>query len=195
METNERESVRAEKARLRLRFQATRLALSEGDYAARSAAIRARLLRLPEIETARTVHVYWPVVDRREVDIRPLVSALHARGVRVLLPIVVPRTADTAPRLRSARFEGEDQLRRAPFGLFTGAPDVVIVPALGAGRNGHRIGYGAGYYDAFLGGVEAFTVCPIYAACLVDLVPPEPHDRRVDAVVTEDEVIRVAAAQ
>jgi 5-formyltetrahydrofolate cyclo-ligase len=200
MGTKEREAIRAEKARLRARFLRERLALSEADYAARSALIRARLLALPEVEAAGTVHVYWPLVEKREVDTRPLVAALHARGVRVVLPVVVPRSEGAAPRLRRALFEGEDRLTRTPWGLFEpagpdfeGEPDVVIVPAFGAGRDGHRIGHGAGYYDAFLAGLQAFTACPVYAACLVETIPAEPHDRRVDAVVTEDEVIRVAS--
>jgi 5-formyltetrahydrofolate cyclo-ligase len=194
------EGIRAEKARLRARFQATRLALSEADYAAKSALIHARLLALPEVEDARTAHVYWPMTARREVDTRPLVAALHARGVRVLMPVVVPRTAGAPPRLRHGPFEGEDRLTRTPWGLYepTGADadldalDLVVVPALGAGRNGHRIGHGAGYYDAFLAETGAFTVCPVWAACLVAHVPAEPHDRPVHVVVTEGEVVRVA---
>ena len=207
MEANEREyreQVRAEKARLRARFRQARLALSDADYAARSALIRARLLALPEVQAARAVHAYWPMTERREVDVRPLLAALHARGVRVVLPIVVPRSEGGAPRLRHGPFEGEDRLARTRWGLSepTGpdveldALDVVVVPALGAGRNGHRIGHGAGYYDAFLDGLRArvpsvFTVCPVYASCLVEAVPPEPHDRPVDAVVTEAGTVRV----
>ena len=198
MEANDGAAVRAEKAQLRDRFRQARLALSEADYAARSALIRARLLALPEIEAARTVHVYWPLTAKREVDTRPLVAALHARGVAVVLPVVVP-AEDAVPRLRAVLFAGDDALRPSSWGLldpagpdFPVAPDVVVVPAFGAGRDGHRIGHGAGYYDAFLDGLTAFTVCPVYRTCLVDRIPAEPHDRRVDAVVTEDEVIRTA---
>jgi 5-formyltetrahydrofolate cyclo-ligase len=200
MEANEREAIRTEKARLRAQFRQARLALSDADYAAKSALIRARLLALPEIAAARTIHVYWPLTERREVDTRPLVAALHARGVRVVLPVVVPRSEDAAPRLRHRQFEGETRLTRTPWGLHepTGldlapvALDVIIVPAFGAGRNGHRIGHGAGYYDVFLAGTAALTVCPVYASCLVENVPAEPHDRPVDVVVTEEGVLRVS---
>lgn len=203
METDEREAIRAEKARLRARFRQARLALSEADYAAHSALIRERLLGLPEVQAARTAHVYWPMTERREVDVRPLVTALHARGVRVLLPVVVPRTAGAPPRLLHGPFEGEERLARTPWGLYEPtatdadleALDVVVVPALGAGRNGHRIGHGAGYYDAFLAETSAFTVCPVFAACLVERVPAEPHDRAVDVVVTEEEVWTVSGGR
>lgn len=196
----DRENVRLEKARLRAQFHAARLALGDADYAARSALIRARLLTLPEVADAQAVHVYWPLVAKREVDTRPLIAALHARGVRVILPVVVPPSEGAAPRLRHALFEGEERLRPSRWGLLEpigpdvdlSALDVVVVPAVGAGRNGHRIGHGAGYYDAFLAGTPAFTVCPVYAACLAPHVPAEAHDQPVDVVVTEDEVLRVS---
>ncbi|MDX1419053.1 MAG: 5-formyltetrahydrofolate cyclo-ligase [Rubricoccaceae bacterium] len=195
----DREDVRREKARLRAAFRAARLALSDADYAARSALIRDRLLALPEVEAARTVHCYWPLTAKREVDTRPLIAALHARGVRVVLPVVVPPSESSGPTLRHRPFEGEDRLRPSRWGLLEpigpdAAPhalDVVVVPAFGAGRNGHRIGHGAGYYDAFLAETPAFTVCPVYAACLVPHVPAEPHDRPVDVVATEDEEVRL----
>ena len=65
-----------------------------------------------------------------------------------------------------------------------------MVPALGAGRNGHRLGYGKGYYDAFLREVDAPTICPVFAACLLDHAPAEPHDVALDILITEDEIIR-----
>jgi 5-formyltetrahydrofolate cyclo-ligase len=71
--------------------------------------------------------------------------------------------------------------------------DVVVVPALALGRDGSRLGYGGGYYDAFLAETPAARVGVAFAACLVPSVPSEPHDARLDAVVTEDEVVRVSA--
>ena len=202
MEDDRVHALRAEKTRLRSRFREARLGLSEADYAARSAQIRARLLALPEVAAARAVHVYWPLVDRREVDTRPLIATLHARGVAVVLPVVIPQAEGSPPRLRQVRFEGVDRLRPNRWHLLEpegpdhhGPLDVVVVPAFGAGRNGHRIGHGAGYYDAFLSdlsarGLHPFTVCPVFQTCLVSQVPAEPHDHAVDAVVSEQEVVR-----
>ena len=98
-------------------------------------------------------------------------------------------------------FEGEASLIANRWGLLepdetapvveAGVLDAVVVPALGAGRNGHRVGYGAGYYDAFLPATRGFPVAVVFAACLVDAVPPEPHDVPVACVVTEGETVRV----
>ena len=197
MEMSERDTIRTEKARLRTRFNMARRAVREADYAARSALIQKRLLALTEVAAARVIHVYWPLVARGEVDTRALIEVLHDRGVEVQLPVVAS-PAGAPPRLRSVPYEGEAALRLGRFGLrepvgadAVASPDVVIVPALGAGRNGHRIGHGAGFYDAFLGDTSAFTVCPVWASCLVPHVPAEPHDRLLDVVVTEDAVLRV----
>ncbi len=191
----------AEKARLRAGFRAWRAALAEQTWAEASARIVTRLLALPEVAAARTVHAYWPLVARREVDLRPLIEGLYGRGVRVVLPVVPGPGAGDSPRMTHRLYTGAAGLVENRWGLSepVGTPevapdelDVVVVPALGAGRNGHRVGYGRGYYDAFLAHTRASAVCPVFAACLVDRVPPEPHDRPLDVVVTEREVVRVS---
>jgi 5-formyltetrahydrofolate cyclo-ligase len=60
----------------------------------------------------------------------------------------------------------------------------VIVPALAVGRDGHRLGRGAGCYDRALArvGPAVPTVALLYDSELLDTVPAEPHDQRVSAV-------------
>lgn len=185
----------AEKAAWRERFRAARRALPAEARAAASAAVCARVLALPEVRAARAVHAFWPLPD--EVDLRPALLALHGRGVTVALPAVAgPR------RLAHRAFEGERALRAGRWGLLEppdGAPevrpaalDVVLVPGLAFGRDGSRLGYGGGFYDAFLAQTPALRVGVGGAAALVASVPTEPHDARLDAVVTDAEVARVA---
>jgi 5-formyltetrahydrofolate cyclo-ligase len=70
--------------------------------------------------------------------------------------------------------------------------ELVIVPGVAFDRRGGRVGYGRGFYDRFLDrtrpGVPAIAIG--FAIQVVDAVPSGGMDRRVDAVVTEDEVIR-----
>ena len=185
----------AEKAAWRERFRAARRAMTEAERAAASRAVCARILALPEVEAARVVHAFWPLPD--EVDLRPALEALRGRGATVALPAVAgPR------RLEHRAFEGADALVPGPWGLREPAPsappvdtralDVVLVPGLAFGRDGSRLGYGGGFYDAFLTGTPATRVGVCVAAALVDGVPTEPHDARMDAVVTDAAVLRVA---
>ena len=186
-----------EKAALRARFRSYRARLTVSDIAQRSAAICESLARLPEIQNARAVHAYWPIANEREVDIKPLILRLRGLGKQIVLPIVAFEA--TFPLLRHACFESEAALKPNKWGILEpvgGAMvgeevmDVVLAPALGAGRNGHRIGYGKGFYDAFLGALRVPFICPVFAACLVDAAPAEAHDVLMDILVTEDEILR-----
>lgn len=67
--------------------------------------------------------------------------------------------------------------------------DLVIVPAFGADRRGHRIGHGGGFYDRFLPTLEATTLVLTFDACLVDAVPTAPHDVPAQYVITETETV------
>jgi 5-formyltetrahydrofolate cyclo-ligase len=70
--------------------------------------------------------------------------------------------------------------------------DLVVVPGVAFDRSCNRVGYGAGYYDRFLRltrpGVPAVAIA--FASQIVSIVPTGGTDRRVDAIVTEAEVIR-----
>jgi 5-formyltetrahydrofolate cyclo-ligase len=192
-------AIAAAKAALRAQFRAARLALSDADYAAASGEICARLAAQPEIRDARVVSVYWPLVPRREVDTRPLIAALRQRGATVVLPVTEPGRA--RPTMHHVAFTGEEALRATSWGLLepagppfpAGAIEAVVVPALGAGRNGHRIGHGAGYYDAFLATCAAPALAAVFDACLVDHVPTEPHDVPLTAIITETASVRPGA--
>ena len=189
----------AEKKRLRAEFRTRRQALSDDAYAARSAALVARLLALPEVAAASSVHVYWPLVARREPDLRPLVAALHARGVTLAMPFVAavdPPTmthrrlrpgAPVAPDAAGIPTAGGDEVDAAAF-------DVVVVPALAVDWRGVRLGYGKGFYDRFLAQTRAFAVCPIFSDLFVETLPAGPRDVPVGCVVTEEETFRVPAA-
>ena len=77
-------------------------------------------------------------------------------------------------------------------------PDILIVPLLAFDRRGHRLGYGAGYYDMTLTALRAkkpiVAVGIAYAAQEVDTVPITPRDARLDLVLTENETIDFRSA-
>lgn len=190
------------KATLRERFRAYREALSPAAVAAKSAAIVQRVAGVPALEAAQTVHCYWPMVDRGEIDTRPLIRTLHVRGIQVVLPVVADSKPGT-PTLVHRRYAGPEALRTNRWGLHEpigteavdpAALDVIIVPAFGAGRNGHRIGHGYGYYDAFLAGLDVPAIALVYDACLVDSVPADAHDVPLSTIVTEYETLSFPVA-
>jgi 5-formyltetrahydrofolate cyclo-ligase len=72
-------------------------------------------------------------------------------------------------------------------------PDMLFIPLSAFDRRGHRIGYGAGHYDRTLAGLRArgpiLAVGVAYSVCEVEAVPNEPHDQRLDYILTESELI------
>jgi 5-formyltetrahydrofolate cyclo-ligase len=181
----------ASKPFYRARFVAYRRRLTEDEHQRRSAAIAASLASLPAFRSARRLLGYWPMAGRREIDLRALWRQAHADGKQILLPVVIP---DRTPRMGFRLFEGADRLVANRWGVEEPAGsetvpepavDIIVVPALGADRDGYRLGYGKGFYDAFLAGRTEPTVCPVFDACLVDALPRETHDVPVRYLVTE----------
>lgn len=66
--------------------------------------------------------------------------------------------------------------------------DIVLVPGVAFDRKGNRMGYGKGYYDRFLKGMSALRVGVCHSFQLVDAIPTEKHDVKMDMIITEREV-------
>jgi 5-formyltetrahydrofolate cyclo-ligase len=188
---------RTDKTALRREGLARRDALPEEARASGAQAIAAQLLELPELAgpllAARVVAGYWPL--RTEVDGRPALEALHARGARIALPFV----AD--PTLVFREWRPGAALARGAFGVHAPGddeavlePDVLLVPLARFDRACHRIGYGKGHYDRALAALE--TRAPVLAIGIAfsvqeaPRIPAEHHDRRLDLLVTEAEILR-----
>jgi len=192
-------TVSTSKDQWRTQFRDYRRSLSPGSYQARSTLIVHQLLTVSEVVQAQGVHVYWPLLDRGEIDTRLLIATLRGRGIEVVLPIVTSFDPDT-PTMEHRRYNGPSALEtnrwgiREPVGTERVPPhalDVVVVPALGADRQGHRLGHGSGYYDAFLHSVECPRIALVYHDCVVASLPQAPHDVPMTTIVTEQQVIDI----
>ncbi len=140
----------------------------------------------------RTVAVSAFLPIRGEPDTLPLLAALAEGGVPTALPATPPR----GEPLRFRAWRPGDALRPGRFGTLEPPaeaaevePEVLFVPLAGFDRQGHRLGYGAGYYDGVLARLRArgrvLAVGVAFADQEVEAVPAEPHDERLDALVTD----------
>ncbi|MEV4942166.1 5-formyltetrahydrofolate cyclo-ligase [Streptomyces zaomyceticus] len=189
----------SEKTVLRSRLLAARAALTAESLAHTAASLAHRGLELAELAGASTVAAYVSV--GREPGTRALLDALHARGVRVLLPVLLPDND-----LDWAVYEGPERLAKAGRGLLEPvgprlgpeavcAADAVLLPGLAVDGRGMRLGRGGGSYDRVLArltraGTDPALVVLLYADEVVARVPEEPHDHPVHAVVTPEGVTR-----
>lgn len=185
--------------RLKVRKRAVRRAaierrdlLSAQERSAKSEWIVERVLALPEVGAARTVMAFWSFGS--EVETSGLIERLHEAGKRVVLPRIAER------EIAAVAYAPGDPVTATSFGAMEPAGadvvtaedvDVVIVPGVAFDRRGGRVGYGGGFYDRLFSRTPAVpAVALAFAVQLVDEVPQGRSDRRVDAIVTEDEVIR-----
>ncbi|MDR3537795.1 MAG: 5-formyltetrahydrofolate cyclo-ligase [Acetobacteraceae bacterium] len=132
---------------------------------------------------------FLPIGD--EIDVRPLLQALHDRGHPLVLPVTPARGLPLCFRLWTPDAELIEERfgTQRPIGPER-VPDVLLVPMLAFDHHGHRLGYGAGYYDRTLAGLpERFALGCAYAAQRVDAVPVGPYDIALDAVATETGVV------
>lgn len=133
---------------------------------------------------------FWPM--RSEVDVRPLMSALAEHGARIVLPALLDK--------RTMVFR--ELVRGAPmidmgFGTSGPGPDaavldpeLMLVPLAAFDNRGHRIGYGAGYYDRAIADLHARGLFPRLVGIAFDCqevarVPDEPHDVHLPEILTE----------
>jgi 5-formyltetrahydrofolate cyclo-ligase len=183
------------KAELRKRLRGVRKTTPLEACERRSKAIMARLLAHPALASARTVALFWPIVPRHEVDLRALDATLRARQVRVAYPaidadsnVMTFRFVDDIAKMEERGFGFMEPAADAPEAE---ALDVIVVPAIAVDPTGHRIGYGAGYYDRTLPrfAPPAVSIVVIYDWQLVAEVPAMADDVPCASVVTDTRTI------
>jgi 5-formyltetrahydrofolate cyclo-ligase len=151
------------------------------------------------VEAGAIVSGFWPM--RSEADVRPLMFALREKGARLCLPAILDKTTMIFRELiRGAALvdmgfgtAGPDEQAE------TLDPDVMLVPLAAFDSRGHRIGYGAGYYDRAISKLTAAGRTPRLIGVAFDCqevpeVPDEPHDVIIPEILTESGLRRFASS-
>ena len=154
------------------------------------AALAAHVLRDLALPPGAVVGGFWPMGS--EIDIRPLLRGLAARGH----PLALPVTPRRGLPLEFRRWDWGAPLAAGPMGTSHPEagevvfPSVLLVPLLAFDREGRRLGYGGGYYDRTLPLLPgALALGCAFAAQEVAEVPAGPEDWRLPLVATEAGVI------
>ena len=177
-----------EKNLLRRRLRAQRSALPEAQRRAWDARILRHLTGMERLQRADTVLLYLSC--RGEADTHALFGWLTENGIRAALPL-----CGQDGTMDFVQVQDLSALHPGAYGIPEPAPgvcpaltpaSVCIVPGVAFTRGGVRLGQGGGYYDRFLAAHEGlYTVGLCYEALVQPQLPEQPHDRRVDALVTE----------
>lgn len=192
----------ADKRALRREYKTRRESISASERARFDAAVCANLTSLPELLAPSLVAAY--VGDGTEPDLKGFLQPLTTRGI----PLAFPRCAEQNPDgivyelakvadLETGWTIGAYGLRE-PDGSHPRLSQVErnqgtavwLIPGVAFTRAGARLGRGKSVYDRLMTGSDAVKIGIFYACQEADALPEEAHDRRLDIIVTESEIIR-----
>lgn len=175
-----------EKKEIRRSIKSRTLALKPEQALRQSEAVVERLLQIIAQRKPQVVALFAPLRD--EVQIGSLMQRMECR-------VVVPRVEGDEMEFYDL---ASGSLAEGTFGIMEpqcGEPiehhkiDVMVVPGVAFTPSGDRLGRGKGFYDRYLSreGFRAYCVGVCYPHQVVDELPVEPHDRRMDEVVSGNE--------
>jgi 5-formyltetrahydrofolate cyclo-ligase len=183
------------KRSLRQQMLARRRSLGNDEWLASSSLAQRNLLSLEEYRRSACIALYAPA--HNEADTADILAASFSAGKRVLYPAVC------GERMVFRQVEGLASLERGAFGILEPCPtgidhhadeaDLIVVPGVAFDQDGHRIGYGKGFYDRFLRhpGRSAHLVGLCHDFQLIDgHIPAEGHDIRMEIIVTDRRIVR-----
>jgi 5-formyltetrahydrofolate cyclo-ligase len=182
-------TIREAKQALRDQVRAAVTRMEPGERVTASAQARVLLAAQPLWRTAQRVLFFAPLPE--ELDVWPLLAVALSTAKRVALPRFVAKTKtyevcqilDPRLDLQVGHFGiREPHSRCAP--LASTRLDLILVPGVAFDLQGRRLGHGKGYYDHLLKGLSGTTCGVAFDQQIVDEVPVEPHDVRLNCVLT-----------
>jgi 5-formyltetrahydrofolate cyclo-ligase len=184
-----RTDILAAKRILRKQVQAELERMAPEPRAAASARARATHTAQPLWQRAHSVLFFAPL--REELDVWPLLAEALSAGKQVALPrFVVETRSYVACQIENP----ETEVKVGHFGirepvvqcirLASNRVDLILVPGVAFDLHGHRLGRGKGYYDQLLSGFRGITCGVGFDEQIVETVPVEEHDFRLNYVLT-----------
>lgn len=169
----------------------------------KEAAIEKRLFALEEFRKAKSLLAY--VSFRSEVDTTRFLQDVINSGKKLVLPVVDSRHK----ALRLYEIKETSELEYGYMGILEPGVredrevalsdiDLVIIPGAGFDLKGNRLGYGGGYYDKLLSlATNPQSPTPLLVALafeeqIIEEIPSEPHDIKMDMIITDTRLIRCA---
>jgi 5-formyltetrahydrofolate cyclo-ligase len=131
---------------------------------------------------------------KKEIHTKPLIQVLLKSGRTVFVPKVTKEQQLSTHKIHTLL-----DLKAGAYGIEEPVTfenhcsdfDCMILPMLAADLNGNRVGYGKGFYDKLLNSVNGYKIGVVYDACVFDEIESEPHDIKMDLIVTEKRIIDV----
>jgi 5-formyltetrahydrofolate cyclo-ligase len=189
------EMLKLQKLQLRNELKARLVAMSAEARSEKSKAACRNLIETPQFQQASVVMIYLSLPH--EVDTAAVILSAWQQGKTIAVPKVSWQQRHMIPVIITSLDTGFSTEVGGLRNPITGLPmpieeiDLVVAPGLGFDRKGNRIGRGGSYYDRFFANKELRAVkCGFaFEDQVVDTVPTDERDMRMDILVTDDEVI------
>ncbi|MBW2984748.1 5-formyltetrahydrofolate cyclo-ligase [Candidatus Woesearchaeota archaeon] len=180
------------KRKLRKKTLEKRDALRKKEIEYKSKKIKGVLFSLPEFKLAKTVCFF--VSFNSEVNTHDMIKEAIKDGKKVCVPIATDHTL-----ILSKINKFDDLNKKNKYGILEPAKinkinkndvDIIIVPGTVFDKEGHRVGYGKGYYDGLLKSYKGLSIGICFDLQMVDKVPRNEWDEKLDEVITEKGMVR-----
>ena len=152
------------------------------DIAKISSELVQKLKATDEYKQAKNIMIFYPLKD--EID---LLELLEDSNKSFYLPKIDGENLLCCPFNKGAELCESCFKTKEPISkpVVKDLIDLVIVPALAVDKNNYRLGYGGGFYDRFLSGVNIAKIVCIPKELLVETVYPEKHDIKIDKIIID----------
>lgn len=181
------------KDEIRRRILEQRKHMSSEDVEEKSERIHGRLFNSPYYQSSRTIMTY--VDFQNEVETRSIINKAIGEGKNIVVPLCGQNYS-----LLPVKIGSLGDLEKGNKGILEPKKidivdvkklDLVLMPGVTFDRNGNRLGYGLGYYDRFLAQLSPSTmiVALAYGFQVVQTLPYEDYDQKVNLIITENETI------
>ena len=167
--------------------------LTQIEIDSKSKQIAKKALEIEEVNSSRKIAIY--ISSNHEVETKQIIDGLLKFAKDISVPAYSKRKKD----FYWSKFSGWANLEQGPFKIpqpkdpaeSLGIFDIAFVPGLAFSRSGVRLGYGKGIFDKLLLGTGALKIGLAYDFQVVDELPEEQHDLRMDIIITEERVLRI----
>lgn len=180
-----------DKAKLRSIYLNKRKRLSRREVLEKSSLILDRLKELQNVIKYERFLIYMPI--NNEVLTTEIIESLDSKGRGVYLPVLYDGLYKICKfRVGDDLIEGPHRILQPASGRFIKSSEieVAIVPGLAFSKDGARLGYGKGVFDKLLLGSGAIKIGLAYEFQIVNKLPQEKHDMKMDFVITEKKIYR-----
>ncbi len=190
---NDQNLIFNQKIQLREILKKKRAEISNSEKTYFSKIITDHLLSLEQLKKAETVFAY--ISYSTEVETHQLIQSLLASGKKVLVPKIIDSQV-----MHSQQLNNWAELKPGKLGILTPGKgeiytlpiDVAITPGLGFTLEGHRIGFGAGYYDRWFSSHKVkLKIAIAFEKQIIESLPIEETDVAIDVLLTEKRFITV----